>query len=291
MDHPLISVIIPCYNASSFIDETLHSIIESTKGLEYEIIIINDGSTDNTESIIKSRNDKSLLYFSQENSGVSAARNNGLLKASGKYVIFFDADDLMSPGFLQQRIKLLESNQNYAFAGGPVTRFYKNKDSVKHSRGVSENAVEEIVMYHPDVTTCPSNYVFRHEFLSTNCLTFNTDLSSTADRFFLIQSACHGKVIFSNSLSPLLYRVDENSMSHKFSEKLVFDNEKYIKLLETSQIIPKKIRNKSLFLNNFILFASYYKIGKKWKGMKFVMKCLWYDPILFFKKCLNRIDL
>lgn len=92
MKLPEISIIIPCYNGSEFILDTLQTIlIQSEK--EIEVIVVDDGSTDNSASVIKSLDDTRVKYVFQNNQGVSAARNNGLKLAQGNYIVFFDADD------------------------------------------------------------------------------------------------------------------------------------------------------------------------------------------------------
>ena len=98
---PLISVIIPAYNAEQFLDETLESVLSQTYE-NWECIIVNDGSTDNTESIAKKwcEKDARFCYFYKENSGVSDTRNLGIKEARGEYIAFLDADDLYMPNFL-----------------------------------------------------------------------------------------------------------------------------------------------------------------------------------------------
>ena len=98
MEHnPLISIIIPCYNQASFIQETLQSVYQQ-QYQNWECLIINDGSTDASESIILDwmQRDKRFQYYKTANSGVSAARNHGLRIAQGEYIQFLDADDLLT---------------------------------------------------------------------------------------------------------------------------------------------------------------------------------------------------
>ena len=99
---PLISVVIPAYNAEQFLDETLESVLSQTYE-HWECIIVNDGSTDNTESIAKKwcEKDARFRYFYKENSGASDTRNLGIKEARGEYIAFLDADDLYMPNFLK----------------------------------------------------------------------------------------------------------------------------------------------------------------------------------------------
>ena len=107
---PLISVIIPAYNVSEFIGETLDSVFSQTLQ-NFEVIVINDGSPDTREleRVLQSFPAK-LNYIKQENQGAAAARNAGLLAARGDLVAFLDADDLWLPSFLEKQLELLKSN-------------------------------------------------------------------------------------------------------------------------------------------------------------------------------------
>jgi hypothetical protein len=100
--NPKVSIIIPCYNKAKWIGEAIESCLNQTHK-PYEIIIVNDGSTDNSESIITGF--QGVRYFYQTNQGVSAARNNGLNKATGDYFILLDADDKLQPEFIEKTLK------------------------------------------------------------------------------------------------------------------------------------------------------------------------------------------
>ena len=97
-----ISVIIPAYNSEQFIAETLDSLLKQTLK-DIEVVIVNDGSTDGTLDIIKEYEDKYDIFtcYTKENGGVSAARNYGLERATGEYVVFLDADDYYTEGSLE----------------------------------------------------------------------------------------------------------------------------------------------------------------------------------------------
>ena len=88
---PLISVIIPAYNAEKTILETIESVLKQTF-LDFELIIINDGSQDSTVEIISSLQDSRIKLFCYPNSGLSASRNRGIFHATGDYISFLDAD-------------------------------------------------------------------------------------------------------------------------------------------------------------------------------------------------------
>lgn len=103
MSKKAISIIIPCYNCAETIKETLQS-VESKSFNDYEVIIINDGSTDLSEKIINEYKRESLLdirLINQQNSGVSVARNRGIEESTGEYLLFLDGDDLFAEGYIE----------------------------------------------------------------------------------------------------------------------------------------------------------------------------------------------
>lgn len=115
----MISVIMAAYNADQYINMSIESVLGQTME-DFELLIINDGSTDNTEHKIKAYKDPRIKYYYQENQGVSAARNKGLRNMSGDYFCFLDADDFMPPESLYKRHKKLIQNSDNEFLDGTV---------------------------------------------------------------------------------------------------------------------------------------------------------------------------
>jgi glycosyltransferase involved in cell wall biosynthesis len=103
---PTISVIVPAYNAERTIWETINSVQQQTFS-DFELIVINDGSTDRTLELLHTVNDPRLKVFSYPNGGLSAARNRGITQASGEFIAFLDADDLWTPDKLELQLAAL----------------------------------------------------------------------------------------------------------------------------------------------------------------------------------------
>jgi glycosyltransferase involved in cell wall biosynthesis len=119
-----ISIIIPAYNAASTITDAIASVLNQTF-LDFELIIVNDGSTDDTESIILSFSDERIKYFYQNNKGQCAANNFGLVKANGIFIKFFDADDVMNSKHIEAQYEKIK-NSNTTLASCKWGRFYGN---------------------------------------------------------------------------------------------------------------------------------------------------------------------
>lgn len=130
MNSPLISVIIPMYNAEKYIERCINSIIQQTYK-NIEIIIIDDGSQDNSKQIVYQLINKyhtyTIKYYWQKNKGVSAARNYGLQQVSGAYLTFVDADDWIAPEMYNSMLQLLQlNNADLAICGR--TRVIEGKE-------------------------------------------------------------------------------------------------------------------------------------------------------------------
>ncbi|MFN8575410.1 MAG: glycosyltransferase family A protein [Candidatus Sericytochromatia bacterium] len=137
MNTPLISVIIPLFNCEKYICESIGSILNQNYP-DLEIIIVNDGSTDNYLEQIE--NFKNIKLLSQENKGVSAARNRGIQEAKGDIIGFLDADDLWSDNYISSLLKYLINDDNYQISRGRT----------KMIKLINNNEFKEInTLFHP----------------------------------------------------------------------------------------------------------------------------------------------
>jgi len=111
MQMPKVSIIVPCYNQAQYLDESLQSVINQTYA-NWECLIINDGSPDNTEAIARKweAKDPRFIYIYKENGGVSSARNLGIEKASSEFILPLDADDKFEATFIEKALDVLLNN-------------------------------------------------------------------------------------------------------------------------------------------------------------------------------------
>lgn len=135
MSNPLVSIIIPAYNAEKYIAETIQSALAQTWP-HIEIIIVDDGSTDGTLSIAKGFEAANVKICSQCNKGAAAARNYGLSQAKGYYIQFLDADDLLSPNKIESQVNCLNASTRYLSICKHL-HFYNGED---HPAGSEEKA-------------------------------------------------------------------------------------------------------------------------------------------------------
>lgn len=134
MSIPLVTVFIPVYNGEKYIRESLESILYQTYQ-NLEILIVDDGSTDNTVKIVKSFHDSRIrLLINEENKGIPYTRNRGLAEANGKYLAIMDADDISYPHRIQKQVEFMEKNPEidvaasyYKMIGGKLNKTFKPK--------------------------------------------------------------------------------------------------------------------------------------------------------------------
>lgn len=140
MASPRISVIIPLYNKAQEIEATLRSVLAQTH-LPEEIIVVDDGSTDDSRQKVESISSPLIRLLTQENQGVSAARNRGIKAAKAEFISFLDADDRWYPRFLEQTIKMIEE---FPHCGLYSTGFYISSHSGLHpAPGLSKRGIVE----------------------------------------------------------------------------------------------------------------------------------------------------
>jgi glycosyltransferase involved in cell wall biosynthesis len=118
---PLISVIIPCYNAKAYLGEAIESALGQEAG-PLEIIVVDDGSTDGSADVAR-RFGAAVRYEGQANAGIAAARNRGVELSRGRYLAFLDADDMWAPGSLAWRLAMLRAHPGVACVFGAVEEF------------------------------------------------------------------------------------------------------------------------------------------------------------------------
>ncbi|UOQ67734.1 glycosyltransferase family 2 protein [Hymenobacter volaticus] len=135
---PLISVIIPCYNHGSYLSEALAS-VQQQDYPAIEVIVIDDGSTDITRSVAQDH--PWVKYIYQNNQGLSAARNKGIVHSNGQYLLFLDADDWLLPNALNINVQYLQADPSLAFVSGG---HYK----ALVARGITENHTQKVTTHH-----------------------------------------------------------------------------------------------------------------------------------------------
>ncbi len=157
----MLSIVMPLYNKEKLIQTTLESVLNQTYS-DFELIIVNDGSTDNSAAIVSSFKDSRIHLVYQENAGVSAARNKGIEIAQGEYIALMDSDDLWLPDYLERQIALMiqypncdiyASNYSFFNTNGVITYPQINKCHIIGNDGIIENYFDICRCSNPLITS------------------------------------------------------------------------------------------------------------------------------------------
>lgn len=140
----LVSIIVPCYKQAHFLNESLQSVLDQTY-VDWECIIVNDGSPDNTESIAQQwcNKDNRFSYLHKENGGLPGARNTGIANSKGEFIVCLDSDDILYPDFLAQLVPELQLNDNLGIVSCYRYFFRNNKANIIYEyKGAGANYLD-----------------------------------------------------------------------------------------------------------------------------------------------------
>lgn len=209
---PDVSVVLPTYNRGNLLPAALDSILNQTYK-NFEFIIIDNGSTDNTAALLKSyqQTDKRIKIITlPDNRGISAARNLGNAKARGKYIVIMDSDDISLPNRLEKQIRFMEENPKMAAASS----WKKELESGKVWTRSTEEQEMIFWMHFNNIMGHPET-IMRRDFLEEHNITYNERLTSAVDYDLFKQIIFAGGKIGRQPDVILLYRMHmENGKSY-----------------------------------------------------------------------------
>lgn len=225
LNHVTVSVIIPAYNYAHFLPQTLDSVLQQTY-TDWECIIVDDGSTDNTRAIVSDylTMDSRFRYIYQKNQGLPGARNTGIKAAYGRYLQFLDADDLLEPKKIEAHVDYLCRHSTVDIVYGevryfptdrPEERLYslegENKPWMPKLSGRGKDILAKLLKKN----IMPVNAPLLRKDICLDCGTFDETLRSHEDWDFWLRCALHNKTFefLDCPLTWALVRSHEQSMS------------------------------------------------------------------------------
>ncbi|PWV53543.1 glycosyltransferase family 2 protein [Chitinophaga sp. S165] len=212
MQKGLVSIITPVYNAGRFVHETIESVMAQTYP-HWEMILVDDGSKDNSAEIIRSyvQKDSRIQLFSQPNGGSAAARNNGIRRAAGQYIALLDADDLWNNNFLESQLALMKKHDACLVYGSHRRIDEHSKECMRPF------IVPEKVNYDSLLKTCSiSCLTGLYDITQFGKMYLREDLRSLRDDYvYWLEILKKCKVAYGNKEIIASYRVLSNSTSGK----------------------------------------------------------------------------
>lgn len=276
----MISVVIPLYNKESSIVKTIESVLLQVY-VDFEIVVVNDGSTDNSVALVHSLSDKRIRVIDQKNGGVSSARNNGVKTAKGDWIFFLDADDIISVDCLSTLHYLTIKYSTISVFTANFKIIFENNKEIMFCKGKNEVLINNPLkaLWNRKIFPRTGAMLIKKECFN-NIGYFRTDITIFEDLEFNIRLLKRYKIVYS-PVDVLLYMCENStlsnsivSLSKEFAYHIEFDQatlyerfllaeniyntyvkRKKINDLDSKKYLIKKHRKRFLF----IIFAHMYR--------------------------------
>ena len=222
----LLSVIVPAYNAEETLEDCLKSVLVGSNEF-IEVVVVDDGSIDGTETICNKIHDDRLIYINQSNAGVSSARNMGIARATGKYLMFVDSDDKLLPDWL-------DTVSPYLHADNPLILFSDDQCGEIDSSDLADCIVGIPITNLknkrplPKYPGAPFSKIYRRDIILTYGMKYNCEVINGEDALFNLEFLTHVNTARVVDHSIYQYRIHAKSATHTFDERFFRSNSIYI---------------------------------------------------------------
>ena len=271
----MISIVIPVYNAASFLADMLDSIVYQSYN-DYEIILVNDGSTDESSAICHkyALQYKNITVFDRQNYGAAASRNFGIEKAQGEFIWFMDSDDVLEEDALLRAIEMQKESDadvviggmNFCFTDtGRISTKVLSRNIVLDSEGFKEQYKE---LFSINYVSSLCNKMFRREIVCRNNIRLHESLQMYEDYIFCMDILLKCKVIACSSSVFYNYELRNTlSLSHRHKSDVL----SMFSILENKisgylQVFGEKSCSGKSSLNNLIVYLGYECVKNEAKG-------------------------
>lgn len=274
---PKISIVIPLYNKETAIERTIQSVL-CQEYHDFELIVVNDGSTDHSLDVVKGISDERIRIINQQNSGVSAARNRGMNEANGEYVLFLDADD----NLLENALNLISCADGYDVVFGSFVQTDSRGEIVSRSLNSRVGEIKDVFRsyWNREFYVRMGNFMVNRQFLN-RVVPFRTDLSLYEDLEWLMRLIVNAKVYVSNQII-LDYKRGETGLSRGY-KPIEKDFAKMASVKNVSNKYQRKV------IGDFIFRRFYGRVKTRdWHGAKVIWSNNAGWMLYCFMSCLGR---
>jgi glycosyltransferase involved in cell wall biosynthesis len=280
---PTVSIIIPTHNRAKLVQEALRSVLGQTFQ-DYEVIIVDDGSSDNTRQVIKefTQHDKRMHYFCQSNRGPSAARNRGIRASKGQYIAFLDDDDMWLPEKLEKQMRLILADDNVSVAHCDF-RFvdeHGNLTPMRWRRAPRRGTLYEDLMYDNVIAGSASAVLVRRQVLM-DVGSFDEHLQACEDQDLWRRIAlAHGF----GYLDEVLVHVRWHAGNiQKNGELMATSKERYLKKLRAELPQHLQYRLSDVAYHTYASIALFYVHQNRYDlAMPFIVRIARLGPLYLF---------
>ena len=275
---PFFSIVVPTYNRAGFICKAIDSVLNQTFN-KFELIIVDDGSTDNTSEIVNKYSDPRIKYFYQENKERSAARNEGIRRSTGEYITFLDSDDY----YLPQRLGNLYNG--IISKGSPIALFHTGISFEENGKISQREEINKIFMSDKDfiiwgVIGTPQACLHHSIF---NKHKFNENINISEDMELWLRIVHDGyKLYFIDTYDIIALKHSGRSID-EFSHNSFFEMTKVLKIIFSKKHPGygiSKIYRKSTWSSVYYGIARYHiNNNNKWKAIYYLIRSIIFDPL------------
>ena len=269
------SIVIPTYNRAAFLPKAIESVLAQTFN-DWELIIVDDGSTDNTHEVVSKYNDERITYIYQENAERSAARNNGIAHAKGEYVCFMDSDEYVDDNRLDLLYVAIENSMIKEACFYTDIRFEGCENYIREGKPfifpINKDELIDFIIGAPQIC-CSKSILQKHQF--------NPQLSIGEDMELLFRITNKYPLIYIPNQATVV-EVEHEGRSVAFANKSKASEMelKTLKLMfsksHPANYASRKMKNRRLSISYFNASRNYLLDGK-WKGFAYLMKSVFKD--------------
>lgn len=271
---PKISVIIPVYNAELFLEETLKCLEKQTYNA-IEVILVDDGSVDASQTICRKfvASNSMFKYYYQDNKGAAAARNNGIIRASGDYICFMDADDLCEETWIESLFDVISNSMApiAMLSWKVIDENYKTIDVIKNKDCLLN--IEDAITVLTSLGGSVWNKIFEKNLIIASEkngkeILFDEQQKYSEDIIFCAEALCKAKKMQVSSKGGYIYRNRSGSISHQKGTKQIFryenmlsGQEKMVRLIDKNLNVESSAAHKFYCSSNFYAMLDLYMSG------------------------------
>ncbi|MGE0561836.1 MAG: glycosyltransferase family 2 protein [Flavobacteriales bacterium] len=277
------SIIIPTYNRASFIVKTIQSIINQTYS-NFEVIVVDDGSTDNTEEVVKSIKDERIKYYKKENAERGAARNFGTKKAKGDFITFVDSDDIVYNNYLEQANIFINNNPNAKI----FHQLFEIKDVegnlLQRNISIKKNIFKSLV-FEGNFMACQGMFL-KKDFALEHSFIEDRDISASEDYELWLRIACNYEILINPVVTSSLIEHHKRSVLQIDPNGLIKRKIKMTNILISNPKIEKRLLPyKNVLWSNAYSYISLHLAMTNYKkeSIKYLFKSIKKAPYFIFK--------
>lgn len=279
----LISVIIPTYNRENYIGISIKSVLAQTYS-NLELFVVDDGSTDKTEDVVKSFNDSRIRYIKIKNSERAVARNVGIKNATGNYITFLDSDDIYYPHYLQNAFESLTKFDFPPFFHLAYEVLNAERKSIMQINNIISNDVKCLIK--PNSLSCMGVFL-KKEITDNFKFNENRKLSGTEDWELWMRIVANFGIKTDSRISSACIDHEERSMREVSSEKLIERVNLAINYCFEDKMVQKVYNpyKKTILANCYCYIALHMVLGNHKKlAIKYLLKSIILKPFIIFDK-------